>query len=155
MSQPTTVREYSGPRPEQPGAGPLITFPESHGLPVRLAASGWLGILCLPGSEFRARIAVGESRQNTSFGGPLSRSGLVGTGDVFFSNKSTALGTKPSTDGPAPCLCGSWSPDGMAMMMNLCAVGLKMAPLAICEKCGVVQVRPLERNCWSNHGHCF
>ena len=104
MSQPTTVREYSGPRTEQPGAGPLITFPESHGLPVRLAASGWLGILCLPGSEFRARIAVGESRQNTSFGGPLSRSGLVGTGDVFFSYKPTALGTKPSTDGPAPCI---------------------------------------------------
>ena len=104
MSQPTTVREYSGPRPEQPGAGPLITFPESHGLPVRLAASGWLGILCLPGSEFRARIAVGESRQNTSFGGPLSRSGLVETGDIFFAYKPTALGTKPSADGPAPCI---------------------------------------------------
>ena len=104
MSQPTTVREYSGPRPEQPGAGPLITFPESHGLPVRLAASGWLSILCLSGSEFRARIAVGESRQNTSFGGPLSRSGLVGTGEVFFAYKPTALGTKPSADGPAPCI---------------------------------------------------
>ena len=46
-------------------------------------------------------------------------------------------------------LRGSWSPDGMAMMMNLCAVGLKMAPLAICEECGVVQVRPLERKCWN------
>ena len=104
MSQPTTVREYSGARPEQPGAGPLITFPESHGLPVRLAASGWLGILCLPSSESRVCIVEGESRQNTSFGGPLSRSGLVGTGDVFFSYKPTALGTKPSLDGLAPCI---------------------------------------------------
>ena len=61
MSQPTTVREYSGPRPKQPGTGPLITFPESHGLPVRLAASGWLGIPCLPSSEFRARFAGGHA----------------------------------------------------------------------------------------------
>ena len=49
----------------------------------------------------------------------------------------------------------SWSPDGMALMIGLREVGLKMAPLVICENCGVVQVRPLERNCWSNHGHCF
>ena len=66
MSQPTTVREYTSPRPKQPG----ITFPESHGLPVRLAASGWLGIPCLPSSEFRTRIAGGQSRQNTSFEDP-------------------------------------------------------------------------------------
>ena len=83
ISQPTTVRGCSGPRPKQAGREPLTRCPELRRRLVRVAASGLLGIPCLPNCEFPARVAGGESQQNTRFGALSSRSGLVRMGDVF------------------------------------------------------------------------
>ena len=67
ISQPTTVRGCSGPRFKQPGREPLTMYPESRGRLVRVAASGLLGILCLPNCEFPALVAGGErSEEHTS-----------------------------------------------------------------------------------------
>ena len=102
ISQRTTVRGFSVPRPKRLRRRPFPAFPE---LRVGLGLVTAVGLPEIPGlldSSLLARTRGGESQRNANCVDLSSRRELVGTVDAFLSAKPVAPGTGPSVDGTTP-----------------------------------------------------
>lgn len=138
ISQRTTVRGFSVPRPKRLRRRPFPAFPELRvGLGL-VTADGLPGIPGLLDSSLLARTRGGESQRNANCVDLSSRRELVGTVDAFLSAKPVAPGTGPSVDGTTPVLSGSWSIDGVTMAFFLCHAGCQVVPRKIREERSVV-----------------
>lgn len=120
ISQRTTVRGFSVPRPKRLRRRPFPAFPELRvGLGL-VTADGLPGIPGLLDSSLLARTRGGESQRNANCVDLSSRRELVGTVDAFLSAKPVAPGTGPSVDGTTPCterlLEYRWSDHGVFLV---------------------------------------